>query len=242
MSSNQQSPTPFPQAGECADLLKAGLFPLQTNFCHCDLFQELHSFRKKVEEGRSGLHHHPYTANKNRVIIYKTIFFALALIFIIFAYYLYASSFCWTCTLLFGDNSKVRLVACSTCALFAAASLVLGLLTKPQDEIIHEVVRRAKKRAKIIFNRRMSAERVVNNSTPYGPSGKGIKLRHAFEDLKERIKHFKEEASLTMKRIEISRNLDESQKEFLYNQAILELQYKLEVLIRYYEENRLVCD
>lgn len=207
------------------------------NSCECNLFTELTKFRRNIEEGRCGLHHYPYTTNKNKIFIYKSIFFGLSGLFICLALYLYYSHLSWTFAFLFRDNMPIKQVICFICGVFCAFSAGLGLLITPEKELALQAVMSAKRQIKKVYRRRLNSISCVHNSSPMGTSHERIVIKHTYEDTLEKLEAFKSETLMTLKRIGISKQLSESQKEHLYNQVILELQFKLELLSTAYLKN-----
>lgn len=218
---------------------KSQLFATLGNTLQESQFKDLSLFKDLIESGGSSLHQYPYTINKNKVLIYKTIFFTLSAIFAYCGWHLYSSSYNWICTAIFGNDVHVRLTICAMCTFFAIASLVLGVKISPEIEIVLNTTKTAKRKAKQLYNRKLTEICCAYNSKPIGKDDERVFMRHTYEDILEKIEHYKNETILTVKRVSISRELDDEQKEHLYNQAVLELQRKLEILTCCYKENNL---
>lgn len=200
------------------------------------LFQELHLFKKNVEEGGSGLHHFPYTVNKNKVLIYKTIFFLLSSLFAIASFYIYKSYLNLNCLVLFGMCEGAKALVSTFCIVLSAGSLIIALKTHPSKEIVNLEIAKIVKQAKTSYSRKKR-----NNYLNYCGSNESLKklrkLKQIYEDFLESINDLKEETLQTMQRITLSKFLNNNDKEKLLNQAVLELQFKLRLLIKEYKSN-----
>lgn len=205
--------------------------------CECDLFKELHKFRQNIEEGRCGLHHYPYTTNKNRIFLYKSIFFALSGLFAFLAFYLYFSYLSWTFSFFFKEGIQIKQLFFWMCGLFSVISSGVAFSMIPEKELTLCTILKAKKQIKKMYKRRLTAISCVNNSSPFGTDHERAVINHTYEDVMDKIGMLKNETLMTLKRIRISKQLNDSQKEHLYNQALLELQFKLEMISNAYGKN-----
>lgn len=191
-------------------------------------FQELHRFKMQIEENKSALHHYPYSLNHGKMLLYKAIFLGISLIFAALAGYLYSIYFNWTFTLLFGTTGGVRSFLCGFSLLLSFAALVVGLWIRPEREIAHSIVNKIKQKGRKIFSKK-KAELSGHMASPRIVSDHGnVLFREHYELWLEEINDIEEEVLLILQRITLSRVLSAKEKERLYNQALLELQLRLE--------------
>ncbi len=203
------------------------------------LFAELRLFRKKIEEGRSGLHHFPYTVNKNRAMTYKTVFLLLSALFAGASFYIHQSYFNTACFFFFGACSYPKLVATCLSLSLSICSLLISFATNPISEITKNTARNAMKIAGKIYRRRMMEVSTFHFfRRDEGPNLKN-QNRETYEDLLDLIQKEKKQTAMVMKRVDISKTLSDKEKELLLNQSVLELQYKLTCLLEKYETNTL---
>lgn len=221
-------------------LLKTKLYPKPENYCDCSTFEELNTFRTTLEESRTGLHHHPYIMQKNRIRLYQTAFFILSAVFFTTTAYLFFAHFNWIYFLLFEGSVTYKTFLCFLTGSLGATTAWIGLHLKPEIEMINYALSRATKRIKKIHSRRVSASHCAYFTSPKGICTIRNSNKKILEDLREKLELIKEEALLTTKRIMVSKELEEKQKEVLHNQNILELQQRLEEVVSAYEKNQLV--
>lgn len=200
------------------------------------LFEELQLFKKNVEEGGSGLHHYPYTLNKNKVLIYKTIFFLLSSLFAIASFYIYKSYLNLNCLIIFGMCEGAKTLASTFCIALSIGSLIIALKIHPSKEIVNLEVAKIVKQAKNFYSRKKR-----NNYLNHCGSNESLKnlriIKQTYQDFLESTNDLKEETLQTMQRITLSRFLSDNDKEKLLNQAVLELQFKLRLLIQEFKSS-----
>ncbi|MEC7839024.1 MAG: hypothetical protein VX777_03175 [Chlamydiota bacterium] len=207
------------------------------NSCDCNLFGDLHYFRNCIEEGKNGLQHYPYTSKKNKVFAYKTIFLGISTIFGLIAYYIHNAYFCWAFTFILGGQISPKILLTNIALILSLLSFSVALYINPVREIANHVTKKALRRVKKIYARRSRDLSCTTFTNANGVYEIRMAKRDTYLDLVESIHNHNDETIMTMKRINISKTLDETQKELLYNQAILELQYKLEGVVSAYQQN-----
>jgi hypothetical protein len=222
------------------ELLDAALFPQQSNSCECELFEELNHFRRKIEQGRSGLHQFPYTIHKNKVSMYQMVFIMLSVIFFAAAIHLYFAHFNWIYYLMFSGTITLQSFLITISCGMGIATGGMGLSLKPEGEIADYSLRRAHRKIKKIYRRKVRFSHCAHYSSPKGMCTLRQGNTLIYEDLIDKLHSLKEENNMTLKRIRLSKKLSDQQKENLYNQAILELQFKLERLVSAYKSNQLL--
>lgn len=238
--STSQHPSNSPCSHGDHEILDAGLFPQQSNCCGCDLFEDLNHFRRKIEEGRSGLHQYPYTVNKGKVIIYQMIFLLLSVIFFAAAVHLYFSHFNWVYYMIFSGMLSLKSFLLCVCCGLGIATGGIAFSLKPENEIAEFSLRRALRKIKKIYRRRVHLTHCAHFSSPKGMCAIRKGNVTIYEDLCDKMAMLREEVKMTLKRIRISKTLSDVQKEKLYNQSILELQFQLESLVVAYKRNELL--
>lgn len=194
---------------------------------HSPTFHELHRFKMKIEENKSALHHHPYSVNKGRVLIYKAVFLGISFIFAALAGYLYSIYFNWTLNLFLGTTGSIRAFLCGFTLFLSALSLLAGLWIQPEREITHSIVNKAKRKARKIYSKK--AAELTGHHASHLRSENALPLfREHYALWLEEVNEREEKVLLIMKRIRLSQVLSEKEKERLYNQALFELQTELD--------------
>jgi len=206
--------------------------PLREGFESPELrFSELESFRFSLKQNRNHLSHYPYTSNKNRVLLYKVVFLLLTIIFTALSAYLYTANICWVFHSFIANPDMLKNFLSLICSVCAICSFIIGFFASPEIDIATHLVHKAKKRAKKIF-KRAACEIRFNHRTDDSLIDYCRELYHG---VYEKMTRFKDEQLLLLKRIRISRQLSDKEKETLYNQAITELESKLQGLLEDYK-------
>ena len=148
--SNKKQSFYSPLSSGDRELLDAGLFPQQDSCFQCDLFEELNRFRRKVNEGRSGLHHYPYTVHKNKVTLYQMIFFTLTIVFLGAGFYVSISHFNWVYYALFGGAFTAKSFFCAICGMLGISTATIGVSMQAEQEIAMYCVKKAHRKIKKI--------------------------------------------------------------------------------------------
>lgn len=193
-------------------------------------YTELDIFRQQIEQSRAGLHHKPYTSNKRNVFLYKTIFFAFALIFAILGVAVLAVPSALGCGF-FSSCTAIKSVLASLCTIFSLSAFTIAFSMSHEREVIQEYVRKARARLATIYARkcrRMGIKSIFAFFTHH--RRQALLLRQTYHEACDKINDEKESALHLAHRIATAQTLDAEEKESLLNQAIEELNEKLMTL------------
>jgi hypothetical protein len=103
--------------------------------------------------------------------------------------------------------------------------MITGTLHHPSEEIGNGIYKRAKSKLHKHYQRKV--ETLLQGNASYSQSPYKKQLRIKMDDHLESMEEIREEAFLIMKRVRISRAFNEVEKEELYNEALFELQCRL---------------
>lgn len=186
-------------------------------------YSELNLFRRKIEETKSGPHHRPYEARQSDSIMYRGIFAGLGVVFLLLTYFIYVQSLTWGYTMILGNSHMVKMLLCGISMTFSAAAFFVSYSIRPEKEAVYFIGSRAKKQLVTMFRK---------NQTSLGwkqilDMDKKILLRHA----KDKVNEGMHVTIVLMKRIAKDPSLSKDEKIELYNQAVLELNDRLEHII-----------
>lgn len=198
---------------------------------HLRNYIELNQFRQKVEEEKIGPHHQPYQAGRKKTIIYRTIFYSLGLIFLSLCIFMYTQTMNWSGSLIFVNYTATKMAMCVFTFILSIAACIVGQLIKTEKEATNQLIHRAQSKVRRI----MSYKRAEFGLTRFLSFGKQfrkhIAAKEAFHDAWEKIRESKRVTYALLEQIAKTKGLDTSTTEKLFNQTILELNDKLNVII-----------
>lgn len=199
------------------------------------IYQELNQFRDKIEEEKSGPHHQPYQFGKKKTRTYRSIFLGLGLIFLSLCALIYFQNMNWACALIFENYLVPKVSLCTLCILLSLVSFGLGYKIRPEKEAAISVIQRAKRKLRRCYGRKHS-ELGLNRFLSFGMHyKKTAAFQQAFNEAWDKITDSKEVAFLLLERI--AKSKDKPSKEKLFNQAIFELNDKLQAIIQGFKKN-----
>lgn len=199
-------------------------------------YKLLNLFKKEIEINKNSPENRPYSFLKPSILLYRIIFLTIGLTYFILAFIIHAKSLNWTCSLIFGSTLAVKMIILIICAGVSFISLYLGLFMKTERESVRLTILRAKKKLKKLYSHQFGAlglQRVFEDEKQNDQSSV---IHQQLNRLFERFDHLQEECNHLINRIAQSDSLNERQKEELFNQAIIELKFKLENLIEAFEQ------
>jgi hypothetical protein len=192
-------------------------------------YHELDIFKHQIEQSKAGLHHQPYTLNKRSVLVYKCIFFGLAVLFATLCLITMSMPILKSWGFFsFSSVTLVRSVLISLCSLLSISSFAMGFTLRSEREAVLRCVQKAKATVSRIYARkrvRMGVKRFVAFFGPYRRLA--LSMRQSYHEVVDKINDKKEESLHLVHRIATAETLSPAQKEELLNQAIEELQDKL---------------
>lgn len=194
-------------------------------------YGDLDLFRERMTESKAGFHHQPYTNNKKNTLFYKTIFLGFSALFFILGVTTMATPSALGCGFFFSSCSFLKGMIVTICTSLSLASLTVGLRLKPEKEAIIYCVRKTKAQAAAIYARKQIRMGIKSMFAFIGENRhKAIALKQMYEEVCDKIHDKKEETAHLVHRIATAETLDPQEKEALLNQAIEELNDKLQYL------------
>lgn len=185
---------------------------------------DLNHFRTEVD-------HHPYFISKKNVLKYRVIFFLLGAIFTALALFVFVEKTSWFCSILFTNCWFAQMSLFSLCMLLAISSTSLGIFIRPEQDAVHHLAQRAKKKILRIY-----AQKCPHFGYGWLLIFRGDKqaasLLKTYHDAVDKLNDLKHSTIALLKQVANSENLDFKNKEHLFNQALLELKDKLNWIVR----------
>lgn len=196
---------------------------------------ELDLFRQQIEWTR--LHPMPFTAAKKKVLSYKSIFLGLGLLFLVLGVFIWMKTHILPMHyLLLGTFYVAKNVICGFCGLAGAASLLICYSLSTEKEIIQQMIRKAQRDLSTLYSRKKLEHGIKGYS--WGNCDKSAYLLQGYRETHHKILDLKEETFLLFHRILHAEHLNGGKKEHLFNQAIMELDLKIEDLLHSFRNSR----
>lgn len=193
-------------------------------------YPDLHRFRQQIEEAQEGPHHQPYQARRKKAALYRIVFFLLAVVFLGLFGFAYSHTMSWTSTLFFESSAFPKITLCALCILLAIFSFGLGLSIRTEKEAVTQLIHRAQKKLKGMYVRKLAKLNVKLKGSADDQIKASQSIKEIYRDTREKILDSRDVALSLMEEISQAKNVDDSID--LFNQAILELNDRLNFLIQ----------
>lgn len=194
-------------------------------------YTELNRFRQKIEEEKIGPHHQPYRAGRRRTMTYQTIFFSLGLLFLFLCIFMYTQSMTWSGSLIFVNYTATKTALCIFTFILSVTACIMGASITTEKEAANQIIHRARYKIRRILSYK-KAEFGLTRFLSFGHQfKKHMASKEAFHDAWEKIHESKKTAYALLEQISRTKGLDKPAIEKLYNQAILELNDRLHLII-----------
>lgn len=203
-------------------------------------YNELHEFRQKIEEEKSGPHHQPYQTGRKKAIAYRTIFYGIGLLFLFLCIFMYTQTMNWSGSLIFVNYTATKMSMCIFTLSLSLIACILGHSIKTEKEAVNQLIHRAQNKLRRILHT-SKAEHGLTRFLSFGSQfKKHIAAKEAFHASVEKMHDGKKITYALLYHISKTKGLDNVAMEKLFNQAILELNDKLHVII--YEFKKKMSD
>lgn len=202
-------------------------------------YNALEAFREEIEVSKAGFHHQPYTSQRKSVTLYRSIFLANSIAFLILAIFAISLPSTIHTGLFLGSLTTVKSVVIGICSMFSIASLTIGIVLQAEKEAVYQAIKRAKTHLSRIHQRK-SLKVGFKRHLLFGKERMYVKaLRQMYQEKLDKIYDKKEEALHLVHRIMTASTLNPIEKESLLNQAIEELNEKLTILLHAFKNESL---
>jgi hypothetical protein len=192
-------------------------------------FRELNIFREKIIN--KTLHNpDPLSSIKKNVLFYQLIFFGIGFFFLFLTNFIFSSKMSWTWVAYFGNSHIAKSMLCILCGIFCMTTFCIGLSLKVEREAVSLLVNKASHKLSRIFSRQKS-EYGLHFFSKRSNLKNYLIFRQNFYEALDKIKEIKEETFHIMHKIKEAKNLEEHQKNNLFNQALTELDYELKDIL-----------
>lgn len=190
-------------------------------------YHELNKFRQEIEDNKSGPHHRPFETEKKRSLIYRLIFIGLGFIFFILSLMVYGHTVNWSYSFLFENCMVPKFFICSLCLILSITAFGIGFAIRPEREAAARLVRRGQLKLKRIYNKKLAEIDAKNSEQAHI-------LRQIYLDFLDKILDSKMVTLLLL--TEIANKDKTIEPADLFNQAILELNDALHLLIQQFNK------
>ncbi len=194
-------------------------------------YVELNKFRQKIEEQKIGPHHQPYREGRKKAIAYRSIFFSLGLLFLFLCIFIYTQTMNWSGSLFFVNYTATKMTLCLFTFMLAVSACIMGHTIRNEKEAAHQLIQRAQCKIRRILSYK-KAEFGLTRFLSFGRQfKKHTAAKEAYHDAWEKIRESKKITYALLEQISQTKGIDAQGMEKLFNQAILELNDKLHLII-----------
>lgn len=202
-------------------------------------YHELDIFRHQIEQSKAGLHHQPYTYNKKCAVRYKLAFFGFSAVFLTLAFFSLSLSATLGCGLFFNTCGLVKNAIFVSCLFLSFCSFFMALTISNEREAVMQCIRKSRTILTAIYARKRVRLGIKGFAFFGAARQKSLTLKHAFNEISDKINDKKDETLHLVHRISNTHTLDKAEKEDLLNQAIEELNEKLMTLTHNFRHTHL---
>lgn len=194
-------------------------------------YADLDFFRQQIEESKAGLHHQPYTNNKKNTSFYKTIFLGFAVLFFMLGVITMAIPSALGCGFFFSSCTFLKTILVTMCTFLSLSSLIFALKMRAEKEAVAYCVRKTKAHVAAIYARKQVRMGIKSIFAMMGKKRlQALALKQMYHEINDKINDKKDETLHLVHRIATAETLTSQEKEDLLNQAIEELNDKLQLL------------
>lgn len=200
-------------------------------------YPELSLFKKQMMQNKNCPKHQPYTTHKRNLFAYKFVFFSLSALFACLGMIIFFKTGVWTPLIYLTLMGAAKKLICLVCIMLSTASFVVGWTLSPEkDAIKHYTAKSLSVLREIYFRKqqRFGIRRFFCFAFPYTEY---ILLKQNYLEVVSKIRQKKEKTIQLVTQIRVSDDLDWEEKETLYNQAIAELNDKLEAMLHVFSQS-----
>ena len=200
-------------------------------------YANLNKFREKMEQSKDAPHHKPYQAAKQKALTYQYIFLALMVIFIILFSLVYSYTRNPYIHLLSMHFALPKAIGCTLAAICATASGFVALTIKVEREAINNLINRAKKQLGREYRKRWAKLSLKSDYTLLTRYKYLNVLKESHHRALEKVAESREIALMILEKIAACPESELTLKEVLYNEAIFELDDRLQYEIKKFKED-----
>jgi hypothetical protein len=204
-------------------------------------YSELERFRYQSNHNNE-LQSTPYTTAKQRTNNYKWIFFCLGILFFALGGIAYMKTFFLPFSFLPSNSFQIlQSLLFEFCIIVSGISIVISFSLCTKKEAISDTSRKAVRNLSQFYNRKQ-LELGIKMFFYFGvPYRKFLLLNQFYLETRHKIQDLKQETFCLLQKIARAGHLSFQKKEHLYNQAILELNEKLEKQILHFHQTSITC-
>lgn len=188
-------------------------------------YKDLDSFRQQWNELKKDPDFNAKRLNQ-KIWWDRCLFFGFSLFFLLLGTIIFFKTPNWTCNVFFNDCYTVKTMICVFCLVLSSIAFWTGYKICPKKHAVNDLVGKAKKNLSRLYSYRQSELTFSADKKQLA-----IYYKQAYHYAKDKIQEGKEEAFRLIDNISRWPALDNSSREHLLNQTILELNDKLNKII-----------
>ncbi len=199
-------------------------------------YAELNLFRKQLafEKIAAPL---PYSSVRKKVLVYKTIFFLISIMFLSLGVLIFQKTNYWSIPhLSYAHFFIIKNIICAFCGFAGITGLLVFNSLNPAQEAIGQVVRNTKHRLLAVLKRKR-VEYGVDGILTFGNAYRKLQfLKHDYNDANRKISTLEGDLQHLLQHIANSLALNAAGREHLYNQALQEFSDKLDLIVNSFKD------
>jgi hypothetical protein len=196
-------------------------------------YQELQHFKFQVEVEKSGAHFRPYNAMLKKAFIYRSIFIFLGALFFFFAALIYEQSVNWLpYSFIFANSLMAKNTVLTLSYLLSLVAFLMSFTVSAEKEAMNSYIRRTKRKLSRICNKHHFKLKTANSSH-------SALLKTLHMDTLDKVEERREVTKDLFRQIARADIKNHKQKSKLYNEALLELNDHLHIIINQFKKNTL---
>lgn len=198
------------------------------------LFNELHDFKKMLKIEGVSYKMQLFNHEKKRVDAYRCLFYCLSLFFLFMSSYIGVKIFHTGWALPFGHMQWSNIVFFLLAGGCSLASAFVAFFMRTEIEVMRRLVSTSREKLKRVY-----ADKSIDLSSLemnlFEKERLTIKLKHTYQDAKERIDHLREETQFLLNKIKQVPFMHDKLKNKLFNQVLLDFRLKSEGCLQGFE-------
>lgn len=201
--------------------------PIQTS-----RYRELDHFRRKVYDNGDCPSQRPYDTFKAQANVYRLIFFGLGTVFAILSLLIYMKNPSSFCSLHFNHCDFAKNCLLALCMVSTSIAYCITGFIRPEKEATQLLMKRAMECLDRAYQQKRLEAGDSFFSSYNGFSSCYHQLRHSYRNSKEKLWESYTISMQLLRQIARSKQVKAKEKEILFNQALLELNEKLNGIIQ----------
>lgn len=195
-----------------------------------EAFATLQKFRSKIS-GSKELSTKPFTARKRMATIYTVTFYAIASVLLFLSLFVFISAPNWFYAMYVGHSWLIKALVGTFGVSLAGGAAAIASNLRPETEAVIHLSSKTRRRLRQTYWLKTTSltRKAVSESNDTVARLKHLKA--AYQDAKSQIDDIKDENNILLRQISRATFLDVAGKEELFNQALSELDLRLQEIL-----------